>query len=233
MVQDLEILQEIQEWDKEIYALKEALEEIPSELEEMNRICDYERERLKHIQEELKSVQLKQKEKEMELATKEEHVRKYENQLTQVKTNKEYASLRSEITALKADNSLLEETVINLIDQVEGLQAQEKEQKKKALEAEAALNQRQKELEEKANETRKRIEVLFQQKKERIKGVQAEVASLYEQIVVKKHGLAMVKVEGEVCPACQMQLRPQVVNEVKLKERIVLCDNCSRILYSD
>ena len=60
-----------------------------------------------------------------------------------------------------------------------------------------------------------------------------EIASLYERIVEKKHGLALVKVEGEVCPACQMQLRPQVVNEIKMKEAIIVCDNCSRILYSE
>ena len=85
----------------------------------------------------------------------------------------------------------------------------------------------------KAKEIDGKINALEKQRGEKIKTVNPEIASLYEQIVVKKRGLALVKVADEVCPACQMQLRPQVVNEVKLKERIILCDNCSRILYSD
>ena len=152
--------------------------------------------------------------------------------MTQVKTNKEYASLKLEITSLKADNSLLEEAIINLIDEVDVWQAKSEEQKKKLEASETALNQKKQELEEKSNTIRQKIEALTKQKKEKIKEVNPEIASLYEQIVVKKRGLALVKVEGEVCPACQMQLRPQVVNEAKLKEKIILCDNCSRILYS-
>ena len=119
MDHDLQILEEVQEWDKEIYLLRGSLEEIPSELAETNQAVGQERIALQKLQEELKGLQLKQKEKEVELATKEENIRKYDTQLAQVKTNKEYASLQGEIRSLKADNSLLEEAIINMIDQVE------------------------------------------------------------------------------------------------------------------
>lgn len=233
MEQDLQILQGIQAWDREIYQLRETLDEIPSELAEANRHCEEERRQLQKLQGDLKSLQLKQREKEAELDSKEEHIRKYEAQLTQVKTNKEYASLQSEMISLKADNSLLEETIINLIDQVEDIQRNVEAQKKRLLESETVLAQKKMELEEKTNVILGKIDVLTKQKREKIKEVDPEVASLYEQIVVKKRGLALVKIEDEVCPACQIQLRPQVVNEVKLKEKVTLCDNCSRILYSE
>ena len=98
---------------------------------------------------------------------------------------------------------------------------------------EAALKQKRQELEAKSNEIRQKVDSLAKQKKEKIKEVNPEIASLYERIVEKKRGVALVKVEGEVCPACQIQLRPQVVNEIKMKEAIIICDNCSRILYSE
>ena len=230
---DLKILQEIQEYDREIYLLQETLEEIPAELADVTAHVETEKNRLKQLQEELKNAQLKQKQKEGELATKEENIKKYETQLTQVKTNKEYSSLQGEITSLKADNSLLEEAIINLIDQAEAAQKKAEEQKKKLESSEASFKQKKQELEAKSNEIRQKVDVLSKQKKEKIKEVNPEIASLYERIVEKKHGLALVKVEGEVCPACQIQLRPQVVNEIKMKETIIVCDNCSRILYSE
>lgn len=233
MEQDLQLLREIQEWDREIYLLRGALEEIPSELGELNRVCEIAKSELARLQEDLKGLQLKQKEKEMELSTKEQNIKKYETQLTQVKTNKEYASLQSEIVSLKADNSLLEEAIINLIDQVEGLQSRMDAQRKKLSQCESSLQEKKTELDQKGKEIEQKIGTLQGQKREKIKAVNPEVATLYERIVTKKRGLAMVKLDDEVCPACQIQLRPQVVNEVKMKERIILCDNCSRILYTD
>ena len=233
MEQDLQLLREIQEWDREIYLLRGILEEIPSELSELNRVFESAKSELARLQEDLKGLQLKQKEKEMELLTKEQNIKKYEAQLTQVKTNKEYGSLQSEIVSLKADNSLLEEAIINLIDQVEGFQSRMDAQRKKLSQCESALQEKKGELDQKGKEIEQKIGALQGQKREKIKAVNPEVATLYERIVTKKRGLAMVKVDDEVCPACQMQLRPQVVNEVKMKERIILCDNCSRILYTD
>ena len=233
MDQDLKLLQEVQEWDKDIYSFMELLEAIPKNLAEVTREVETERAILKKFQDELKVIQLKQKEKEGLLSTKEENIKKLDGQLGQVKTNKEYSSLQAEINSLKADNSILEEEIIRLFDQVEEVQKRVESQKKKVEASEQHLKEKQKELDEKADELRQRIQTLKDQKKEKIKQVNPEFASLYEQIVTKKHGLALVKVDGEVCPACQMQLRPQVVNEIKLKETIIICDNCSRILYSD
>ncbi len=232
MDQDLTILQEIQEWDKEIYALAQVLEEIPAELSDVNRKLETEKSKLQKLQDELKVAQLKQKEKEVELSSKEDNIRKYEGQLTQVKTNKEYASLQGEIKSLKADNSLLEEDIINLFDQVETVQAKVQEQKKNLETAEVEVKKKKEELEQNSKQVREKMDQLSSKKKERIKGVKPEVAALYEQIVTKKRGLALVQVLGEVCPACQITLRPQIIDEAKMKDRITLCDNCSRILYS-
>ena len=75
--------------------------------------------------------------------------------------------------------------------------------------------------------------MLSNNKKEKIKVVDPEMASLYERIVVKKNGIAFVPILGEVCGACHVKLRPQVLNEVALKEKVVICESCSRILYTE
>lgn len=233
MVQDIFVLKEIQEWDLEIYSLKETLNEIPLQLEESSRELERERAAFTEIQSSLQKLQLKQKEKEGELTAQEANIKKYEAQLTQVKTNKEYSSLQAEIVGLKADNSILEEAIIVLIDQVEAEQAQLRDLQKKLDEKKAAFEAKKKELESKAAEIREQVNVLSQKRNEKIKQVDPEIASLYDRVVSRKQGLAMVKVDGENCPACQMQLRPQVMNEIQLKEKLVVCESCSRILYSE
>jgi hypothetical protein len=231
MDNDLQILKEIQEWDKQIYALKDTLEEIPREAAEINRSAEEAKAGLKQVEQELKQIQLKQKEKEGELATKEGNVKKLQGQLAQVKTNKEYSALQSEIDSLKADNSLLEETIIKLLDQAEEVQTKFRSQKQSVELKEAECKKQIQVLDEKSQSFHKEIEALTAKRREKIKSVKPEIATLYDRIVEKKRGLAFVKIEGEVCGACQMRLRPQIQNEVMAGEKVVVCESCSRILY--
>ncbi len=222
---------QIQEWDKEIYALKEATEELPLELEGVRKEVDVQKNGLLRAEENLKKLQLKQKEKEVELQSKEDSVRKYEGQLTQVKTNKEYSSLQLEIKSLKADVSLIEESTIGLMDQAE-LEKKKVGEERSTLKAKEELWQSENaKVQEKIKIAKEKIDELSKLRDEKIKLVHPEAASLYERIVRNKKGLALVKFQSENCPACQIQLRPQVINEIKLKASIVICENCSRILY--
>lgn len=231
MIQDLDILKQIQEWDKEIYALREALAGLPHQLELAREEVERQRERFAKCEEDLRKLQLKQKEKEIELQTKEDNVKRYEAQLMQVKTNKEYSSLQAEIRSLKADNSILEEGLIELIDEVEMLEKKTREEDKELKVKEELFQREAKAVEERTKSIHVNVSELERQKNEKIKSVDLEIAALYEQVVRNKRGVALIQVHGETCPACQMQLRPQVLNELKLKEKIVICENCSRLLY--
>ncbi len=231
MNEDLHILREVQEWDKQIYAFQDRLEEIPGEIALSLKDLEVEQSRMKQLESDLKQIQLKQKEREMELASKEENVRKFQAQLAQVKTNKEYSSLQGEIASLKADNSLLEEAIIALLDQVDEFQGKIQEQKKSVEEKSAQHKAKAQELDAKAKEIKGQIEALSTLRNEKIKKVNPEIASLYDRIVQKKHGIAFVQVQGEVCGACQMRLRPQILNEVMQGEKVVVCESCSRMLY--
>ena len=231
MKNDLELLKQIQELDKEIYASREMAQEAPERIRELDQKLESERKTLRAIEEELRAVQMKQKEKEAALQDKESTVKKYELQLDQVKTNKEYTALQSEIRSIKADNSLLEEAIIKLFDQVDERQERLKVERNRLAEVEKSTEEEKAALVHKAKEMERRSEEFSQKKKELIKSVDPEVASLYERIVRSKRGIGLSRVDGEVCSACQVQLRPQQINELQMGERIVLCEQCSRILY--
>ncbi len=228
---NLEILEKVQLIDSEIYQAQGLIREIPGQMQALDEQAKSERVRLSQLENELKPLQLKQKEKEMDLASKEAAIKKYEVQQTQVKTNKEYSSLQSEISSMKADNSLLEEEIITLIDQVEDCQKRLKAEQECLREVEQSVQQGKKAFEEKADEAKKKVEELKTKKKEMIKEVDPEIAALYEKIISKKQGFALAKVEGESCPACQMRLRPQLLNELQQADHVVVCEQCSRILY--
>ncbi|HNV86169.1 MAG TPA: C4-type zinc ribbon domain-containing protein [Candidatus Omnitrophota bacterium] len=229
--QDIEILKQVQVLDKEIYDLTQELLSIPGKISACELLCEEAKKQVKDLEKQHKDFQLKQKEKELELSEKEEQIRKFQGQLTQVKTNKEYSAIQHEIASVKADNSLLEETILVLMDDVEksarGL-AQGRENEKQE---EKKLQDQKAEFKKTEESFRKKIDELQAQKKELMNQVAPETAVLYEKILAKKSGVALVPIEGENCSSCHMTLRAQVVNEVRLLEAIVVCENCSRILY--
>ena len=64
-----------------------------------------------------------------------------------------------------------------------------------------------------------------------IQDIDKGILSKYEKILENRGGTALGRVNGEFCGACHMTLRPQVINEAKLKKNPVFCENCARILY--
>ena len=55
--------------------------------------------------------------------------------------------------------------------------------------------------------------------------------SKYERLLKNKDGLAIVPISNEACQGCFRILPPQVINEIRMKEGLVVCDSCARILY--
>jgi len=228
---ELEILKKTQIFDAEIYKVTRELEEFPMMKADLKQGLETEKERLKELEAAFKKRQLLQKEKEGELAQKEGNVRKLEGQQSQVKTNKEYDALKQEIASLKADNSLLEEEIIRLMDESEACREEVLKEQARVKECEKAQQAREQEISKKEKEIQEQILQLKTQKEEASNHLSPEVRSLYNRIVEKKKGLALVPVRGEICSGCQIRLRAQVINEVMLSQSLVLCDNCSRILF--
>lgn len=231
--QELQALKEVQVLDKQIYDLTQELLLIPVERQDVQGEFEKSKAQVESLDSAMKQLKLKQKEKEMDLAEREEKIVKLQVQLTQIKTNKEYSVLQQEIASGKADNSILEEEIIRLMDEVDlavrnlngGREVMKQDEKK--------LHDKKAELDQKEKTCRGRIDELKARKFELIRQVHPEVSALYEKILAKKSGVALAPINGENCSACHMLLRPQILNEVMLRENLVLCESCSRILYLD
>ncbi len=231
MRESIEILKKAQDIDRDIYQAKLRLERIPEERAKIQRDLEAEKIRSTDLEQALRKLQLAQKDKEGQLAAKETNVKKLEGQLSQVKTNKEYAALQQEIASVKADNSLLEEAIIRLFDEVEAAGEEVKKEKERLKQIEKEFAVKTSELAQTEKTAASEIEDLKKRRIEIMSCVDREIRERYDLIVEKKQGLALVKVTGEICGACQLQLRPQVINELRGGEAIVICENCSRILF--
>ena len=78
-----------------------------------------------------------------------------------------------------------------------------------------------------------RLSELSEKRKNIAVNIEAKTLTRYERVLKNRDGLGMVRVTGGACGGCHMNLPPQVISDIRLKEDIIICSSCSRILYID
>ena len=233
MPDQIETLKQLQAIDGEMFRLRKQEDEKPRELEQVTAQAVAAAARLKGAEARLKTLQLAQKEKEVELQTREGTVKKLQGQLFQVKTNREYTAMQHEIDTVKADNSLLEEALLKLFDEIDqATKARQQEQSHLASEEER-LRAEGTRIERELTEIREKIAQLERHRQAVAPEVPPQTLTAYERVLELREGLALVPLVDNSCGGCYRRLPPQVINEVYLKAKLISCEHCSRILYFD
>jgi len=229
--EQIKLLVELQGLDSHIFKLEDALCEIPETIKSMEDEFKEKSVGLKNLEDGVKALQVNRKENEVELETKEGVIKKYQSQLYQVKTNKEYTALQEEIGRVRADNSLIEEAIIKILDQIDDENKKIAQEKESLKQKEIKLNEEKKALKEEEARLKTELEDIGKKRAALVPAVDKGILAKYEKIVRNRDGLAVVAVRNDSCQGCFRVMPPQVINEMKMKKDIVMCDYCARILY--
>ena len=225
------LLIELQEFDSKLSKLRRNKKFMPLQLEAIRNRIEEKKQDIQSAEEEIKAVKIEIKGKELELHNAEDGIKKFQQQLLQIKTNKEYKALLVEIGGKKADNSCIEDDILDLMDKLD--------------QKELRLNRGKdslKEIEKKFQQEEARIKKEMQRVEEAIKEeevkrekiavkVDSNVLSVYTRLINNQDGLAIVPVIDGACGGCHLSLRPQTINEIKRAQDLVTCERCSRIFY--
>ena len=230
---EIKKLIQLQEMDSHLFDLKSQLETFPERLNEMDESLEAKKGGMEEAEEDLKRLKVLKGEKETDMQAKEEKIKKHDGELYQIKNNKEYQALQQEIDSIKADVSLVEEEIIKLFDEIEAAQGRFEEEKKKFEEERESVEKEKGVIEEEEKKFSLELDGLKAKRGEFTSGISSGVLGKYQRILDKRGKTALAKVEGNFCSECNMQLRPQIINEAKLQKALVFCENCTRILYAE
>jgi predicted nucleic acid-binding Zn-ribbon protein len=73
---------------------------------------------------------------------------------------------------------------------------------------------------------------LTEEKRQASADVAKPVLTRYEQLLKQRKMLAVAEMQGELCAACHVRLRPAITQQVRRGMDLVACDSCQRILYA-
>jgi len=227
----IEMLARIQEKDHNLEDLKQEIQEGPiriqvneREMEGVEQHLDAERNRI----DEAKKLQ-KQYETEVEDGI--ERIKKSKNRLLSIKNNKEYQALLKEIDEIDRAIKDKEDKILGCMEEREKLQRSFDD---KAKELSAIRERVEKEVQAIQAEVDYAQKRLLEEEKERAdvaKYVDAELLKIYEHLRIRKGGIVVSKVVNATCSGCNMNIPPQMYNELQRRDALKFCPHCERIIY--
>jgi predicted nucleic acid-binding Zn-ribbon protein len=229
--EQIKLLVELQGLDTQILRREKDLFEMPEDLKKLDDMFKSKMTNLKALEESLKLLVVKRKDRENDLESKEGSIKKLQSQLYQLKTNKEYTTMQEEIARIKADNSLIEEDIIRIFDQIDAENGKIAKEKEFLKGEEVKLNEEKRKVEEETKKLSAEVGALKSQRGALAEKIDKAVLTKYDRILKGKDGLAVVPVIGGSCQGCFRILPSQVIHEIKMKKDLVVCESCARILY--
>ncbi|MDY6854740.1 MAG: C4-type zinc ribbon domain-containing protein [Thermodesulfobacteriota bacterium] len=231
MREQIDMLVKLQDLDLDIERIEEAKETYPQriamlrkKLEKKNEITELNRTQIA----DLEKLRLKE---ENIFENEINNIKKSEEKLLSVKTNKEYQAVLKEIEIAKGSNSEKEETILSILEEID---IQKRELKEKEEELKKAHNDYEEEkngLLEKMKEFEKQLSEKIKTKEILHSKIDTELFKKYKSIKNHRQGIAVVRAKNGFCQGCNMDIPPQLYNEVQKGTDMVFCQNCNRILY--
>jgi hypothetical protein len=159
-------------------------------------------------------------------------IKKSEEKLRSVKTNKEYQSSLKEIDDIKAINSKLEDEMLEFLEKIETAEKTLKERKQHYTEIVEDSNQQKDLIERDAEQRGKTLVELESDRSQIAAGLDTAIIEIYNRVKAKQiDAVAIVAVVDAVCQGCNMNIPPQIYNELQRRDSLKYCPSCDRIIY--
>ena len=182
----------------------------------------------------LDTVTQRRREREKEAAVFQGRLTKFQDQLSAVKTNREYQAMQTEIASAREEVDKAEEKIIECMVEMDGLTA-----RLDAAKAARAASQKEVDAEKQALAAElQRTEAALAEATAAFDVLVVELPvpmkALFDQVAKMRRGVALSTATRDgLCAACHVRLRPVVFQQVRANDSIVQCESCKRILYYD
>ncbi len=201
---------EVQDLEDEIAGLNTRLENIDAEIAEFQRAIVMKRGDIDRAQ---------------------HSVARYQQQLDEVKNNREYDTLTKEIEYQTLEIELCEKKIREAQTKIEERQHDLDQARSLIDERKLDLDSKRSELSEIMQETREEEEKLKEKAHDLEAKIDPRILSSFKRIRKNaRNGLGIVYVQRDACGGCFNKIPPQRQLDIKMHKKIIVCEYCGRIM---
>lgn len=233
MKETLEYLASLQEVDKKLFYLEFSKGDLPKTVSRLKSSIARVKRQIGDLKNEMVSSEKESVSTENLVELAKDKLKKYQNQLYDVTSNKEYDAITQEIEIKKKEIEEGEVFVLEMIEASEknqeilnGYEVENKQYKNELKVKEKELNTLLKSTEKKELELNHKREKLAVRLKE-------PLLRRYERILKAKSGVAIVPITRDACGGCFKSIPPQKIVEVEKLLQLIHCEICGRILIPE
>ena len=158
-------------------------------------------------------------------------IAKYEKQSENVKNNREFEAIYKEIEMQQLEVKLCEKHIKDANEEIAEKAVLLERAKKAIANKEGVLNGKKGELEKIIAATEEEEKEFGKKAEAAREHVDPRLLASYTKIRNNfRNGLAVVPVERDACGGCFYSIPPQKQSEIKQRKKIMVCENCGRIL---
>ena len=228
--EQLRLLRELQDVDLQLKAIEADKERYPMEMKNLDEKLASEKEMSKKKKERIELLEKERRQKEGDLELEQERIKRAQSKLYDIKTNKEYQALLTEIETLKEVDSQREIEILEIMDEIDELKKEYGGVEKALLEMEERIGAEKRQLEENLGKADSALATKKRKRTMITKKLSPELMGLYRTLKEKRR-TAVVPARFGACQGCNVRIPPQMFNEVQRNEAIIVCPSCNRILY--
>lgn len=187
--------------------------------------------RIEKIDTEIKEFQSAITMKKGEVQEAQANLERYNNQLNEVRNNREYDSLSKQIDYERLEVELCNKKIKEATDQVAYRTNDLEIAKTEREERQKDLDEKKSELEDILAETREEETMLKERAKDLEVKIEPRLLSSFKRIRKSaRNGLGIVYVQRDACGGCFNKIPPQRQLDIKMHKKVIVCEYCGRIM---
>ncbi len=233
MLPDLEHLITLQRTQNAATAARARIDEFPAHIARLDAQLGETSEEVVRARQRFDELKADRQAREKELAVVQTRLSRFKEQLMEVKTNREYQAMQVEIGGGEAEVRRLEDVILERMLDGDELAAEVERAERQLAEQQAAIEAERAELEREHVELEQRVEQLEAERQRQVGVLAPRLLALFETLASHRNGIAVVEARDGRCSSCQVRLRLQLFNNIRLNDSLIQCESCQRILYFD
>lgn len=233
MKEKIDILIKLQAIETEMDAVRARLSKIPKQLETLDaRLSESEKtleDQAARLDELRKTYRSQDSDLQMNLAKE----KKNQEKLPTIKNNKEYQALLKGIDELKVRRSQIEDEMLGCLDQIEAMEAEAENRNGSFLKEKKQITGEKKQILRAEADEKERLEGLERKWQSVLESADPELLKTFTRIRDMAGGLAMTSVTDGICNGCNLNIPPQLYNDLRHFDSLRFCPHCHRIIYRE
>lgn len=231
MREKLKALAELQKVDLEVASLRKAADVHPRQIAELERELGVARSAIEAERARLADMERQKAQLEQNITDEKDKVKKWEARLSEQRSTREYSALAREIDIAKKANLTMGEELAELTKNLGAAREAIKSKEAEFATKQQGLSGRMTELRGKLGESEAQVKQLEGRRSSVAGGVDSTLLRRYETVRKKKLP-AMVGVVAGTCQGCNMNVPPQLYNQLRTSLGTDICPSCNRIIYA-